>query len=68
MRNQRGIYNHLDGKKDNRYTVKPEWCGHAGTRFVARFCGEWIDSSISLKTAWEIAQEHYDNHKIDNAI
>lgn len=62
------IYNHFDDKKDNRYSVNLEWCGHKEKRHVARFCGEWIGQDYDEKQAWILAQEHYDNHKIDNAI
>lgn len=32
---------------DRRYTITQEFCGYSGPRFVLRFCGEWIDQSIS---------------------
>jgi hypothetical protein len=61
------IRNHLDGKIDTRYTVAKEFCGMNGQRFIARFCGTFIDKADTAKEAWILAQEHYDNHKIDYA-
>ena len=61
------IRNHFDNKKDNRYTVTREFCGKSSSRYVARFCGKWIEQADNKTEAWEIAQEHYDNHKIDGA-
>ena len=58
------IHHHLDGKKDNRYTVTREWCGYSTPRYVARFCGSWIDQAETKAEAWEHAQGHYDDHKI----
>lgn len=59
------IRNHLDGKKDSRYAIALEWCGQPEQRHVARFCGEYIGQGKTQAEAFILAQEHYDNHKID---
>ena len=59
------IHNHLDHSPDLRYTVAKEYTGAPRPRYVARFCGEYIGNSSVAGEAWELAQEHYDNHKID---
>ena len=33
--------------RDKRYTLTQEYCGQDGPRWVARFCGEWIDQGVS---------------------
>lgn len=33
--------------RDRRYEIKPEFCGYEKPRYVLRFCGEFIASSIS---------------------
>lgn len=58
------VRNHLDNREDDRYSVDLEYCGEPYRKHVARFCGEWIGQASSSKEAWELAQEHYDNHKI----
>lgn len=65
---KKGIRNHFNNKLDKRYTVTLEFCGYAQVRHVARFCGEWIGQDLENKQAWVLAQEHYDNHKIDGAV
>jgi hypothetical protein len=32
---------------DKRYSINLEFCGHAKPHYVARFCGEFIASSLS---------------------
>lgn len=39
---------HADGSADKRYAIAAEFCGHAEKRFVLRFCGEFVASSISM--------------------
>jgi hypothetical protein len=36
---------------DKRYTVTMEHCGHPKPRYVARFCGEFLGSSIHYGSA-----------------
>lgn len=60
-----GIYHHLDGTRDKRYTVEWEYAGQPFAVAVARFCGSWIGAAKTKTQAWVLAQEHYDNHKID---
>jgi len=38
---------HDNGAIDKRYTIQLEYCGHAKPLYVARFCDEFIGSSIS---------------------
>lgn len=57
----------LDNTPDKRYTVAKEYDGSATIMHVARFCGKYIGSAKTKKEAWILAQEHYDNHKIDMA-
>lgn len=59
------IRNHFDNKIDKRYTITREYCGRDRIEYVARFCGEFIASSNTKKLTIELAQEYYDNHKID---
>ncbi|MBS3648813.1 hypothetical protein KEU06_09365 [Pseudaminobacter sp. 19-2017] len=39
---------HVDGSADKRYSIAKEFCGHADRRWVLRFCGEFVKSSISF--------------------
>lgn len=59
------IRNHLTNKIDNRYTVALEFCGYPERLYVARWEQYWIGQSLNEAEAWELAQEHYDEHKID---
>ena len=62
------IKNHLDNKVDKRYTINKEYSGYVKQSYVVRFCGEWVGHSKHKDEAIAIAQEHYDNHKIDHAV
>lgn len=33
---------------DSRYQIKSEFCGHSAPRYVLRFCGEFVASSVSI--------------------
>ena len=65
--NEYPITHILNNQTDGRYTVRLEYCGHPEKRYVARFCNEWIGQSLNYGLAVILAQEHYDNHKIDGA-
>ena len=43
---------------DRRYSIRPEYCGHAKPRLVVRFCGDWISSAKSRREARDIALDH----------
>lgn len=43
---------------DLRYTCQPEWCGFSTPQYVARFCGEWIESAPTQSEAIQIAWDH----------
>lgn len=45
-------------RRDRRYTVGPEYCGHRARRFVARFCGDWIGQAKTRAEARELALAH----------
>lgn len=61
------IKHHLDNKVDKRYSVNLEWAGEANKQWIARFCGEWVGKGRDKQEAIELAQEHYDNNKINGA-
>jgi hypothetical protein len=44
-------------KKDRRFTVTRECCGHATPQFVARFCGDWIGSATTEFDARELCDK-----------
>lgn len=50
-------------KKDDRYTIAKEWCGHPQMRWVIRFCGEWVGYSPHLTLAINLAQVDYEKRK-----
>lgn len=61
-----GVYHLIDGSKDKRYTVTKECTGRRPIDiYVIRFYDKWVGSARTVKEAWILAQEHYDNHKID---
>jgi hypothetical protein len=37
-------------KSDERYTIDKEFCGHSDSRYVLRFCGDWIMQSQFYST------------------
>ncbi len=41
---------HNDGTPDKRYSIYQEFCGYAEKRHVLRFCGDFIQSSISASS------------------
>ena len=45
-------------RRDRRYTVNLEYCGHARRRHVARFCGDWLSQAASRTAALAIATAH----------
>ena len=42
-------------RRDRRYTINLEYCGHARRRHVARFCGAWLGQAASRTAAQAIA-------------
>lgn len=44
-------------KKDRRFSIAREFCGHATPQFVARFCGEWIGRAATKGEARELADQ-----------
>ena len=44
-------------RKDRRFRVVLEFCGHSAPQFVARFCGEWVGASAFAGEAWRLAEE-----------
>jgi hypothetical protein len=45
-------------KRDGRYSVALEYIGQAKPRWVARFCGDWLDWRKSERAAWATCDEH----------
>lgn len=45
-------------RRDRRYTINLEYCGHARRRHVARFCGDWVGQAASRTAALAIATAH----------
>ena len=45
-------------RRDRRYTINLEYCGHARRRHVARFCGDWLGQAASRTAALAIATAH----------
>ena len=45
-------------RRDRRYTINLEYCGHARRRHVARFCGDWLGQAESRTAALAIATAH----------
>lgn len=45
-------------RRDRRYTVRREWCGHAQLRHVIRFCGEWLDQARTRTEAATLLKAH----------
>ena len=43
---------------DKRYSIELEFCGYSTPRYVVRFCGKWIDQSVSKQTAIAAAVDH----------
>ena len=46
------------GKPDTRYSIEKEYCGHPESRFVVRFCGEWVGQSLFYSAAILLATSH----------
>lgn len=44
-------------KKDHRFNIAREFCGHGVPQFVARFCGEWIGCAATQGAARELADQ-----------
>ena len=45
-------------RRDRRYTINLEYCGHARRRHVARFCGAWLGQAASRTAALAVATAH----------
>ena len=45
-------------RRDRRYTINLEYCGHARRRHVARFCGDWLGQAASRTAALAITTAH----------
>jgi hypothetical protein len=46
-------------KRDKRYAVKSEFCGHEKPRYVARFMNDYIGNSEDRETAWKLCAKAY---------
>lgn len=49
---------HTNGKTDYRYSIRKEFCGYEGLRWVVRFCDSWIDQTETVEQARDIAHKH----------
>lgn len=47
-----------NGRTDERYSVRLEYCGHEKPHYVVRFCGEWIGQSQFYGSALMLASGH----------
>ena len=44
--------------KDNRYTLRREFCGQQSLRWVARWCGEWLGQGKTRAEAARLCSQH----------
>lgn len=52
------IPRHADGRKDSRYTIRLEWCGHGTAQWVVRFCRNWAGSADDFNAACRLAMTY----------
>lgn len=45
-------------RRDRRYTVTLEYCGHARRQHIASFCGQWLGHAATQPAALAIAHQH----------
>jgi len=43
---------------DKRYTLAKEFCGYKESRYVLRFCGEWLGQSLHADDALQFGFKH----------
>lgn len=49
---------------DSRYSISLEWTGDKEPHYVARFCSDWLGSSVVRDTAYEFASAHKIGYRI----